>query len=132
MPIIFHEKSKEFHLYNDSVSSIICVMENGMLANLHYGKRVSDHEDFSYLLEDIYRPGNVFSCNEGNGLCLQHIKQEYAAPGIGDFRDTAFMILQENGSHVSRFEYSAHKIYKGKKRLEGLPATYVDDETSTA
>ena len=126
MPIIFHEKEKEFHIYNETISYIMKVMPNGMLANLHYGHRVKDHEDFSYLMEETYRPSNVNSCPVGEGYCLQHIKQEYPAPDIGDFRNTAFMIRQENGSHVSRFEYSTHVIYNGKKQLEGLPATYVE------
>lgn len=128
MPIVFHEKAKQFHLYNDTVSYIIKVLDNGMLGNLHYGKRVHDREDFSYIFEDKNRPSNVWSIDKGEGLGLQHIKQEYAAPGIGDFRDTAFMIMQENGSHVSRFIYSSHSIYNGKKPLPNLPATYVESK----
>ena len=33
MPIVFHEKSRDFHIYNDYISYVIEVMENGMLKN---------------------------------------------------------------------------------------------------
>lgn len=39
MPIIFHEKSRQFHIYNEYISYIIEIMENGELGNLYYGKK---------------------------------------------------------------------------------------------
>ena len=48
-------------------------------------------------------------------------------------RFPAYEIERENGSHVVEFVYKEHKIYNGKPKLEGLPATYVesDDEAQT-
>ena len=40
MPIIFHQKSKDFHIFNDSISYVIEVMANGMLENVYYGRRI--------------------------------------------------------------------------------------------
>ncbi len=34
MAIIFHEESKVFHLYNQNVSYLIRIMENGQLEKL--------------------------------------------------------------------------------------------------
>lgn len=51
MNIIWHEKTKQFHLYNDEISYIIGVQITGELSNLYFGKRVHDKEDFSYLYE---------------------------------------------------------------------------------
>ena len=56
MSIIFHESSKTFHLYNNEISYIMCVLPNGHLGNLYFGKRIHDREDFSYLLEMKQRP----------------------------------------------------------------------------
>lgn len=56
MSIIFHESSKTFHLYNNDISYIMCVLPNGHLGNLYFGKRIHDREDFSYLLEMKQRP----------------------------------------------------------------------------
>lgn len=124
MPIIFHQKSKDFHIFNDSISYVIEVMANGMLENVYYGRRIHDREDYSYQNDDIILPHGVLSTP--TGIPLQNQRQEYPAPGIGDFRDSAFLIKQVNGSHISRFEYAYHSIYEGKKTLQGLPATYVE------
>ena len=71
---------------------------------------------------------------EGNStFSLENIKQEYPTFGCGDMRFPAYEIERENGSHVVEFVYKEHKIYDGKPKLEGLPATYVesDDEAQT-
>ena len=44
MAIQFHEKAREFHLYNKEVSYIMKIMENGQIENLYYGKRIKDRE----------------------------------------------------------------------------------------
>ena len=64
---------------------------------------------------------------------MEHIKQEYPVYGAGDMRYPAIEVQQENGSRISEFIYQGHRIYKGKPELEGLPATYVeqDDEADT-
>ena len=46
MAVKFHEKTKEFHIYNSQVSYLMRIMENGQLENLYYGKAVRDKEDF--------------------------------------------------------------------------------------
>ena len=50
MSIIFHESSNTFHLYNNDISYIICVLPNGHLGNLYLGKRIHDREDMKNLL----------------------------------------------------------------------------------
>ena len=46
MSIIFHEGSKTFHLFNEEISYIICVLSNGHIGNLYFGKKIHDREDF--------------------------------------------------------------------------------------
>ncbi|HHX62881.1 MAG TPA: alpha-galactosidase [Epulopiscium sp.] len=128
MPIIYHETSKQFHIFNKEISYIIEVMENNQLGNLYYGKKITDQESFSYLHEDMKRSLSVFSCPEPSILTLQYTKQEYPSYGTGDFRYGAFTIKQENGSKITNFEYVSHTIYDGKKKIEPLPATYVEKE----
>ena len=55
MPIIYHEQAKEFHLFNDEVSYIIGIIENGQMENLYYGKALRDREDFSHFHEETMR-----------------------------------------------------------------------------
>lgn len=132
MPIIYHHMSKEFHLYNQSISYIIQIMENGQIGNLYYGKRIADRESYSYLYETGVRPHGALSCASPKPLCLQYTRQEYPLYGTGDFRYGAYEIKQENGSRITNFTYTSHSITKGKPLLEPLPATYVEADTEAS
>ena len=44
MGIIYEEKSRQFHLYNDKISYIMACLPNGQLGQLYYGKRLR-HRD---------------------------------------------------------------------------------------
>lgn len=128
MAIIFHEKSKQFHLYNTDVSYIIEIMDNGQLGNLYYGKRVHDKEDYSYLHEEVGCPHEVFCQETPSLLGLSRMKQEYPGNGVGDYRLGAFLIEQEDGSKISDFKYVSHEIYAGKRNLKDLPAVYTEED----
>lgn len=133
MQIVYHERTKIFHLYNDSISYLMCILENGHLGNLYCGKKIHDKEDFSYLLEKAYRSMSSYVYEGDNQFSLENIKQEYPVFGTTDYRQPAIEILQENGSRISDFQYESHRITEGKPKLEGLPCTYTesDDEAKT-
>ncbi|MCI9613870.1 MAG: alpha-galactosidase [Dorea sp.] len=133
MSIVFHEKPKVFHLSNSQVSYIIRIMENGQLENLYYGKSLKDREDFSYLHEESMRSQMSINSPEPSILSMHYTRQEYPSYGTGDYRSPAFSILQENGSRIVNYVYTAHDIFQGKKDLAPLPATYTesDEEAST-
>ena len=127
MSVVFHEKSGEFHLFNDEISYIISILPNGQLGQLYYGKRLRDRESFEHLQE--YGMRSMVAWVGGLGrrdVSLELLKQEYPSFGSSDFRNPAFEILQENGSHVSNFRYVSHEIISGKPGLSGLPATYTE------
>ncbi len=46
--IVFHKETKTFHLYNDQISYIMCVLENGHMGQIYYGKKIHDKKNFSY------------------------------------------------------------------------------------
>lgn len=133
MPIIYNEKTREFHLYNQEISYIIKILDNDQPGQLYYGKRLTHKEDFSHLFEYAMRDMSPYAFEENSTFSLENIKQEYPTFGCGDMRFPAYEIERENGSHVVEFVYKEHKIYNGKPKLEGLPATYVesDDEAQT-
>lgn len=128
MPIVFHKQSKEFHLYNEQISYIFKVLQNGQLGQIYYGKKIADKEEFGYLIEYARRDmaPNVY---EGeHRFSLEHLKQEYPTFGSGDMRYPAFELEREDGSRVVEFQYKSHEIYKGKRPLQELPAVYVENE----
>ena len=128
MSVIFHEKSKVFHLTNSYVSYIIRIMENGQLENLYYGKAVHDSEDFDRLHEEGWRSQAAVCMPDPSDLSMHYARQEYPVYGTGDFRSPVCTIRQENGSRIVDFKYVSYEISDGKPMLEGLPATYVESD----
>ncbi len=109
------------------------ILENEQLGHLYYGKKVRHKDSFQHLLVTGHR-SNITYLKEGDmNFSLEQTKQEYPSYGTTDFREPAFQILQENGSRITDFKYKNHRIFKGKPKLEGLPATYTeqDDEVET-
>ena len=133
MFIFYHEKSRTFHLQNNQISYIMCVLPGGEAAQLYFGKRIHDREDFSYLLEGAVRSHMAYPQESGSGLSLEHIKLEYPSFGTGDFRRGAVEILQKNGSRESSFRFKDYRIMPGKPALTGLPSVYTEeaDEAQT-
>ena len=131
MDIIWHNKSKQFHLYNDKISYIMGVSPVGELENIYFGKRIHDKEDMSYVEIRIGLPGSVVDADT-ESYSKELNLQEYPSFGTTDFGTQAYEIETANGSRISSFTYKEHSIYKGKKSLNGLPATYAaEDEAMT-
>ncbi|MDO4616642.1 MAG: alpha-galactosidase [Lachnospiraceae bacterium] len=128
MQIYFEEKTGTFHLTNSFYSYIIKILPNQQLGQLYFGKPVRHKESFDYLLEMASRSMSpcVF---EGNGFfSLEQVKQEFPSYGTGDYRHPAVRIQQSNGSAITEFAYTGYEITSGKPALEGLPATYCEDD----
>ena len=128
MSIVFHEKTRDFHLYNDKISYIFQVLRNGQLGQLYTGARLRDREDFSHLAELGFRDMAPCIYEGDTTFSLEALRQEYPSYGTGDMRYPAYGLIRENGSRLSSFVYQSHRIYPGKPKLDGLPATYVESD----
>jgi alpha-galactosidase len=134
MPVFINEYNKEFHLKSKGSSYIFKVLSNGHLGQLYYGKAIRHRDDFSYLLQLPNEPvGNASFVYEGDNIfTMEVIKQEYPSYGTTDYREPAIQVIQENGSRITDFKYKEYKLYKGKPKLKGLPATYVEDKSEAS
>ncbi|MCR5474874.1 MAG: alpha-galactosidase [Lachnospiraceae bacterium] len=131
MNIIWNKTSGQFHLYNDRISYIMGVGVTGELTNLYFGKRIHEKEDMSYVVFKMGMP-NVVVDADTETYSMELNRQEYPSFGTTDFGTQAFEIETANGSRISSFVYKNHRIYPGKKGIDGLPATYAaDDEAMT-
>lgn len=135
MNIFFNSNNMEFHLQNDKISYIIKVLGTGDLGHLYFGKRLNHRENFSNMLQIFehqvpYTPEQIDGVS---GFALDTLKQEFPAFGTGDYREPAYVILQENGSRVTDYKFSKYEIFNRKPSLKGLPQTYLenDDEAKT-
>lgn len=54
---------------------------------------------------------------------------EYSCNGSGDYRLAALSIKDSMGRTTTDIRYLDHKIYDGKPKLKGLPATYCNDDS---
>lgn len=133
MPIIFHKNTKEFHLYNDEISYIFCILRNGQPGQIYYGRKIKDRESFQHLIEYSMRDMAPCTYEGDRTFSMEYLKQEYPSYGRGDMREPAYEILQEDGSRITEFTFEDYVILKGKRKLEGLPAVYTesDEEAET-
>ena len=60
MGIIFNEKSREFHLFNNNISYIIKILKNNQLGQLYFGRKIHQKENYDYLFEYAYRPMSAY------------------------------------------------------------------------
>ena len=128
MPILYHETTRTFHLYNDKVSYIMRVMENEQLENLYYGRQICDELSFDMYHEEVMRSQMSICIPEPGLLSMHYTKQEYPSYGTGDYRSPAVTILQENGSRITEFQYAGYRIMDGKPSFLPLPAVYTEDD----
>ncbi|NLK20703.1 MAG: alpha-galactosidase [Epulopiscium sp.] len=115
MSIIYDEKSKLFYLHTNKTSYIMQIYDAGYLSHVYWGKRI---KNFSITNKDIGE----------EVVNLDAVLQEYSAYGTGDFRTPSYEIQLENGSTTGELKYLNHRIFSGKRPLEGLPSTYVESE----
>ncbi len=126
--IIYNEATKEFHLQNNRISYILCVLENGQLGHLYFGKRLTHRDSFQHFIQMRTQSHTAYVYEQNFLFSLDTIRQEYPSYGTTDFREPAYEIIQENGSRICGFVYESHRIFDGKERLSCLPACYTEGE----
>lgn len=129
MAIYFEEKSGTFHLTNSYYSYIMKILPNQQLGQLYFGSRVRHRESFDNYFEVVWRSVTACPFEGKNFFSLEHTKQELPSYGTGDYKHPAVSIKQANGSSITNFVYAGHEITQGKPVLEGLPATYCEEDS---
>ena len=131
MGIFYNEKEKSFRLDAKNTSYMLKVIDDGYLAHVYYGKKVPD-EDLGYLLRMDEIPTPMVK-NRERGTFMDATPFEYSCFGLGDYRESCLKITDKDGMTTVDLRYVSHKIYKGKPKLKGLPATFTnnDDEADT-
>ncbi len=117
--VTYNEKDNIFNIKTPNTSYILAVFEDKYLINPYYGKKIDE-----YKLDIDNFPVKPQAFSSKNGL----LPMEYPCYGGGDFRTPALDAEYENGSSVTRLEYEDYAIFKGKRQLSGLPATYIEKE----
>ena len=128
MGIRYYEKERVFKLDTKNTSYVIAIVDKeGFLGHAYYGKRLEE-ADVAYLTR-IYEAPLTPETNERDRLSFyDSFPMEYPTHGIGDFRESALRVEDVNGHFATKLTYKSHEIFAGKKKLEGLPATWCEKE----
>ena len=129
--IIYNQDNNTFILNSNNTSYILKVLDSGHLAHLYWGRRLRS-TNLDYVIRS--RNWGSFLANTDNkeNFMLEAIPQEYPGYGATDLRSPAVELQFSDGTSATDFRYVSHKIYEGKNKLEGLPATYTEnDEEAT-
>lgn len=133
MTIEYSDASKIFHLQTKHTSYVFHVLENGELGQIYYGTKIHAKDNYSNLTTRELKDATVAWKIDKPDFQPDILKFEYSALGSGDFRFPAFQLTFNNGSRISEFKYASYEIKSGKRRLDGLPATFgfADDGSQT-
>ena len=128
MGITYFEKERIFKLDTKNSSYVIGIADKeGFVGHAYYGKRLGN-DALSYLMR-IYEGVRTPETNERDRLSFYDaFPMEYPTHGIGDFRESALRLEDANGHWANKLTYHSHTIFKGKKKLNGLPATWCEKE----
>lgn len=126
--IFYNEKDKAFKLRANNTDYMMKVCEEGYLAHVYYGNKVPD-EDLTYLLRLDESPFTPATNDRDRASFMDTLPFEYPCFGPGDYRESAFKIMDANGMSTCDLRYVSHKMYEGKPKLEGLPATFATEES---
>ncbi|WML43149.1 alpha-galactosidase [Neobacillus sp. PS3-40] len=127
MVIHFDSDQQVFHLQGKDTSYCMQIVGSGFLTHLYWGKKITSYHGSNPILFANRR----FSPNpdpSDRTFSLDTLPQEYPAYGNTDFRAPAYQIQLENGSTITDLRYKKYFIYKGKQKLAGLPATYIEND----
>lgn len=128
MAVWYDSEERIFHLQTLNCSYIIGVLGDKHLLHLYYGNRINTY-NFSLDNLPVCPTGSWLGNDiEELGYSTDSLPLEYPCYGSADLKTPAFHAEYEDGSAVTCLEYLDYKIFEGKKRLVGLPATYEDEK----
>ena len=123
MSIFINEEEQIFHLKTLNTSYIMKVWRGKYLAHVYWGKKI---DDFSMENALLSRTSGWSPMTDKEDYTLDFICQEYPTGCGSDYRMPAIEAVYDDGSRTVELVYEGYKLSKGKPKLKGLPATYVE------
>ena len=131
MGIVYSKSDRTFTIQTKNTTYQMQVDPYGFLLHLYYGKK-TDGSCMDYLLTYYDRgfSGNPFDAGDDRTYSMDALPQEYPSYGTGDYRSTALIIENADGSTACDLRYRSHHIFNGKYKIPGLPAVYAAETES--
>lgn len=124
--LTFPEDIKMFKLDAKDTSYVFGVIDEGFLVHGYFGKKIADG-DLTYLLRLEENPWVPKTNMRDMGTFMDMTAFEYPCHGRGDYREPCLIVEDGEGMTTTDLRYVSHKVYKGKPALEGLPATFANE-----
>ena len=128
MAIYYHQNNRIFTLETARTTYQMKADDLGFLLHLYYGAKVSGNMDYLLTYYDRGFSGNPAESAMNRTYSLDVLPQEYPCVGTGDYRSSALIVHNGDGSDCCDLRYVSHEIRQGKESLQGLPAVYADRE----
>ena len=131
MNVTYFEKERIFKLDTPNTSYLLGIVdEENFIGHIYYGKRLQGH-DIAYRMRTQEAPFVPSRNNRERCSFYDCFPFEYPTAGLGDYRESCLSIRTIGGYSGCNLSYVSHRILEGKPQLEGLPATFADEETAT-
>ncbi len=128
MAIQYNEQAKSFQLDTKAASYVIGIADaEGFVGHAYFGKKLGE-DDVTYLMRAGEHPFTPESNSRDRLSFLDCFPMEYPTGGVGDFRESAIVVRSSGGHRGLQLTFDSYNIYKGKKPLDGLPATWGSEE----
>lgn len=124
--IEYQEDVSLFHLKSRDFSYILQVLDEGYVVHRYFGKKVrtfSPDNKITYL-DRAFSPNPT---SQDRTFSLDTLALEYSSNGLGDFRTSAIEVRNAKGTALD-LRYQGHRIFKGKKELADLPASFGSED----
>ena len=128
MSITIDRESYTFKLDTAHTTYMFQVLDGGYLCHLYWGGRI-DAASLPFLSREYAGSYVRYAAEMGERpYPLTTLPQEFPCEGLTDFRVSAARVTAEDGTSATDFRYRSHAVTRGKPPIDGLPATYADDE----
>ena len=128
MNITYNEQNRVFKI--DTVNTSYCigiVDEENFVGHIYYGRKLEE-DNLAYLMRTAEPPFVPSGNNRDRLAFLDTFPMEYTGNDLGDYRESTLAVRTVSGHTGVSLSYISHRIYDGKEKLGGLPATFGQDE----
>ena len=127
MNITYQERNRIFKLDTEHTSYCIGIVdEENFVGHVYYGRKLTE-DNLSYLMRTTEPPFVPSENNRDRTSFLDTFPMEYTGNDLGDYREGTLAVRTVSGHTGVSLSYISHRIYDGKKKPEGLPATFGQD-----
>ncbi|MDY5664055.1 MAG: glycoside hydrolase family 36 N-terminal domain-containing protein, partial [Blautia sp.] len=126
MSVYYDAKKKIFRLETKNSTYLIGLSLEGYVGHIYYGDKLNGEVD-NYLLRMEEAPFTPSVNKREKASFLDFFPMEFPTGGIGDYRESCLNVRNEQGCMGSELFYASHRIYSGKRKLEGLPSSFGEE-----